>query len=71
MSDWLISLEGTADGTRLAVLLALTSALAHAVFGALQKGRHDPWVTRGSIDLWIAVFAAPVAVYVVSRPQGF
>lgn len=70
MSDWLISLEGTPEGLRLAMILALTSALAHAVFGALQKGRHDPWVTRGSIDLWIAVFSAPVALFVVPWPQG-
>ena len=71
MADWLISLEGTPEGLRLALMLALTSALAHAVFGALQKGRHDPWVTRGSIDLWIAIFAAPVAVFLVPWPQGF
>ncbi|MFN3724322.1 MAG: EamA family transporter [Paracoccaceae bacterium] len=69
MSDWLISLEGTPEGVRLALVLALTSAFAHAVFGALQKGRHDPWVTRGSIDLWIAVFSAPVALFVVPWPQ--
>lgn len=70
MSDWLISLEGTPEGLRLALILALTSAFAHAVFGALQKGRHDPWVTRGSIDLWIAVFSAPVALFLVPWPQG-
>ncbi|PJF10493.1 EamA family transporter [Pseudorhodobacter sp. MZDSW-24AT] len=71
MTDWLISLEGTPEGLRLALMLALTSAFAHAVFGALQKGRHDPWVTRGSIDLWIAIFAAPVALFLVPWPQGF
>ena len=71
MSDWLLSLEGTPEGVRLALILALTSAFAHAVFGALQKGRHDPWVTRGSIDLWIAVFIAPVALFLVPWPQGF
>ena len=70
MSQWLISLEGTPEGVRLALVLALTSAFAHAVFGALQKGRHDPWVTRGSIDLWIVVFSAPVALFVVPWPQG-
>ncbi|MDO9640519.1 MAG: DMT family transporter [Pseudotabrizicola sp.] len=70
MSQWLLSLEGTPEGLRLALMLALTSAFAHAVFGALQKGRHDPWVTRGSIDLWIAVFSAPVALFLVPWPQG-
>jgi drug/metabolite transporter (DMT)-like permease len=71
VTDWIVSLEGTADGARIALLLALTSAVAHAVFGALQKGRHDPWVTRGSIDLWIAIFAAPMALFLVPWPQGF
>ena len=57
MTEWLNSLEGTAAGARLAMILALTSARAHAVFGALQKGRHDPWITRGAIDAWIALEA--------------
>ncbi len=39
MSDWLIGLAGTAEGARLATVLALMSAVAHAAFGALQKGR--------------------------------
>ncbi len=71
MTEWVVSLEGTSEGARIAMILALTSALAHAIFGALQKGRHDPWVTRGSIDLWIAIFSAPVAFFVVPWPQGF
>jgi len=71
MTQWLISIEGTPEGARIAVILALVSAFAHAIFGALQKGRHDPWVTRGSIDIWIVVFSAPVALFVVPWPQGF
>lgn len=70
MSDWITGLAGTAEGARLAVLLALVSALAHAAFGALQKGRHDPWITRGSIDLWIALYALPLALFLVPWPQG-
>lgn len=70
VTEWIQSIEGTAEGARIAVMLALMSAMAHAVFGALQKGRHDPWITRGSIDLWIAIFAAPVALFVVPWPQG-
>ena len=50
MSAWLVSLEGTASGQQLALALALLAAFLHAVFGALQKGRHDPWLTRGAID---------------------
>jgi drug/metabolite transporter (DMT)-like permease len=70
LSDALRALEGTASGEHLALLLALMSAIAHACFGALQKGRHDPWVTRGAIDLWIAVLAAPVALFLVPWPEG-
>lgn len=64
------ALAGTPEGARLAVVLALVSALAHAVFGALQKGRHDPWLTRGSIDLWIAIYALPAALFLVAWPRG-
>ena len=69
MSDWLISLEGTQAGHQLALWLALTAAFLHAVFGALQKGRHDPWLTRGAIDASYAVMAAPFALFVVPWPE--
>jgi drug/metabolite transporter (DMT)-like permease len=41
----------------------------HAVFGALQKGRHDPWLTRGAIDICYMVIAAPFALFVVPWPE--
>lgn len=66
----MISIAGTPEGARLATLLALTSAIAHAVFGALQKGRHDPWIARGSIDVWLAVLSAPIALFLVPLPTG-
>lgn len=68
MSDWLISLEGTAAGHRLALVLAVLAAVLHAVFGALQKGRHDPWISRGAIDGSYALMAAPFALFVVPWP---
>src|SRR6056297_3944731 len=68
MSDWLVSLEGTEAGHRLALALALLAAILHAVFGALQKGRHDPWLTRGAIDASYATMAAPFAFFVVPWP---
>lgn len=71
MTEWLLSIAGTPAGMTLALCLALMSALAHAVFGALQKGQHDPWVTRASIDIWIFVLIAPVALFAVPWPQGF
>lgn len=69
MTDWLISLEGTADGHRLAVALALAAAVLHALFGALQKGRHDPYLSRGAIDIAAGLMAAPVALFVVPWPE--
>ena len=64
-----MSIAGTPEGARLATILALISALAHAVFGALQKGRYDPWLTRGAIDSWLAVLSAPIALFVVPWPD--
>lgn len=65
-----MSLAGTPDGARLATMLALISALFHAIFGALQKGRYDPWLTRGAIDGWLAVLSAPIALFLVPWPNG-
>lgn len=69
MSAWLVSLEGTDAGHRLALFLALLAAFLHAVFGAIQKGRHDPWLSRGAIDICYAFIAAPFALFVVPWPE--
>lgn len=69
MSEWLIQLEGTAAGHQLALVLALSAAFLHAVFGALQKGRHDPWLTRGAVDVSYGVIAMPFALFVVPWPE--
>ena len=69
MADWLVGLEGTAEGARLAYGLALAAAMLHAVFGALQKGRHDPWLSRAAIDASYGVIAAPFALFVVPWPE--
>jgi hypothetical protein len=70
MSDWLLSLVGTPEGARLATLLALMAALAHAVFGALQKGGHDPWLSRGAIDLALVAMSAPMCDLFVFGPPA-
>jgi multidrug transporter EmrE-like cation transporter len=70
MGEWLVSIAGTPEGARLATILALVSALAHAIFGALQKGRYDPWLTRGAIDGWLLVLSAPIALFVVPWPDA-
>ncbi|MDF3414178.1 EamA family transporter [Sulfitobacter sp. M57] len=69
MTDWLISIEGTATGHTVALFLAIMAAILHAVFGALQKGRHDPWLTRGAIDFSYCMMAAPFAFFVVPWPE--
>lgn len=69
MTEWLLSIEGTEAGHSLALVLALMAAFLHAVFGALQKGRHDPWLTRGAIDGSYCLMAAPFALFVVPWPE--
>lgn len=69
MSDWLIAIEGTQTGKTVALILALLAAFLHAVFGALQKGRHDPWLSRGVIDASYGVIAAPFALFLVPWPE--
>lgn len=69
MTDWLLSVEGTEAGHRAALILALSAALLHAIFGALQKGRYDPWLVRGSIDASYGLMAAPFALFVVPWPE--
>lgn len=69
LGQWLVAIAGTPEGARLATVLALVSALAHAIFGALQKGRYDPWLTRGAIDGWLFLLSAPIALFVVPWPD--
>ena len=70
MSDYLISLEGTEAGHNAALILALLAAFLHALFGALQKGRHDPSLSRGAIDASYGLMAAPFALFVVPWPEN-
>jgi len=69
LTDWVLSIEGTEAGHRAALILALVAAFLHAAFGALQKGRHDPWLTRGAIDASYCLMAAPFALFVVPWPE--
>jgi drug/metabolite transporter (DMT)-like permease len=71
MGDWIVATAGSAEGARLAMGLALFAAIMHAVFGALQKGRHDPWLTRGAIDFCYGIIALPFALFVVPWPEPF
>ena len=68
MSNWLVSLEGTPQGETMALVLALLAAVLHASFGALQKGRYDPWVSRSAIDLCMVFLAFPM-LFLVPFPE--
>jgi drug/metabolite transporter (DMT)-like permease len=70
VTAWIDAISGTPEGHLVAMGLALLAAVSHAVFGALQKGRHDPWLTRGAIDMSYALMALPVALFVVPWPEG-
>jgi len=70
MSDWITSIAGTPQGATMATVFALVSAMAHAVFGAIQKGRYDPFLVRGTIDAWLVVISAPVALFLVPWPNA-
>jgi len=70
-SDLILAVQGTPAAAHVAMGLALFSALAHATLGALQKGRHDPWTSRGAIDLAGLVMALPVALFLVPPPDRF
>ncbi|MFA5538804.1 MAG: EamA family transporter [Gemmobacter sp.] len=69
MTEWLAGIEGTEAGRQAALWLALAAAVAHAVFGAMQKGRFDPWVSRGAIDISYGLLALPFALFVVPWPE--
>ena len=69
MTELIAGIEGTPAGAHVALVLALMAAFLHAVFGALQKGRHDPWMSRGAIDLCYGLMAAPFALFVVPWPE--
>ena len=68
MGEWIVSIEGTETGRIAAMALALLAAVMHAALGVLQKGRHDPWLSRGAIDICASLLAVPLAIFVVPMP---
>ena len=70
MGEWLVSISGTPEGAQLALYLAIFAAFMHACFGALQKGRHDPWLSRGAIDFGYGTMAVPFLL-LVPFPEPF
>lgn len=69
MGALIVSLAGTPAGEALALALALLAALAHAIFGAVNKGGRDPWLNRGAINACYGAMAAPFALFVTPWPS--
>lgn len=69
MGDLIIQWSGTPAGEALALVLALLSAMAHAIFGAINKGGIDPYYNRGSINISYSLMAAPFALFVFPWPD--
>ncbi|WP_127902031.1 DMT family transporter [Solirhodobacter olei] len=69
MATFFASLQGTHAGHLTALGLALLAAVLHAIFGALQKGRHDPWLSRAAIDGCYGIMSLPLALFVVPWPS--
>ena len=57
MVEWLLQAENTQHGSNLALFLAIKAAFLHAIFGALQKGKFNPWLMRAAIDLSYGLMA--------------
>ncbi|MCY4463169.1 MAG: EamA family transporter [Albidovulum sp.] len=72
MSEWIVSIEGTQAGHNLAIVLALSAAVLHALVSAMQKGRrYDPFTSRASMDFFYCIFTAPLALFVVPWPEPY
>ena len=69
MGEFLKSLSGTPEGENLALVLALLSAMAHAIFGAINKGGMDPYLNRGAINISYSLMAMPFALFILPWPS--
>jgi drug/metabolite transporter (DMT)-like permease len=70
MGELIVEIAGTPAGDALALALALLSALAHAIFGAINKGGRDPYLNRGAINLAYGLMALPFALFVFPMPDA-
>lgn len=68
MGEIFVSMAGTPEGEVLALFLALMSALAHAIFAAVNKGGIDPYLNRGAINICYSIMAMPFALFVFPLP---
>jgi drug/metabolite transporter (DMT)-like permease len=71
LGETIVALAGTPAGGALAMALALLSALAHAVLGALSKGGRDPLINRGAINIVYGAIALPAALFLFPLPTAW
>ncbi len=69
MTEWFLSIEGTSSGRTVAFGLAIMAAILHAVLGAMQKGKFDPWTSRAFIDINYCLLSLPFALFVFPFPE--
>ena len=68
MGELIVELSGTEAGEAFALALVMLSAMAHAVFGAINKGGADPFLNRGAINVCYGLITLPIALFVVPWP---
>ena len=57
INAWILDIEGTQSAPIVASCLAILAAILHAIFAALQKGRHDPCVGIRAVPVGEAMVA--------------
>ena len=50
--------------------LAIAAAVLHAIFGAMQKGKYDPFIIRGAMDISYCAMALPLALIFTPIPDA-
>ena len=49
---------------------AIAAAVLHAIFGAMQKGKYDPFIIRGAMDISYCAMALPLALIFTPIPDA-
>lgn len=69
MGELITEMAGSREGEVLALVLALLSALCHAIFGIINKSGVDPFLNRGAINVCYSIMAAPFALFFFPLPD--
>ena len=70
MSAWFIAEVGTPQGHHLAVALAPSAGVLHALLNALQKSRDDPGLALAATDASYGIIVAPIALFPALLKRG-